>query len=280
MLEDLEPRNIQGIKCYAPNLAQDGKNYPLEAYERLVEFEDKHFWFRSRNRILIRIFRKYLRTPDRPRILEIGCGTGCVLSGLKLENLYELSGAELLLNGLVVAKRHLPDIEFVQLDARNLPYVGEFEAIGAFDVLEHIEEDCEVIRSVYRALAPGGLFVITVPQHQWLWSQVDDYARHKRRYSRKELVSKLRDEGFAVEYCSSFVFFLLPLMLLSRLSKRTRPNNELSPQSDALDNELSLSRPLNALLEAIMKIDELFVSAGISLPVGGSLLIVAKRREP
>ena len=154
MPENLEPQNIQGIKCYAPDMAYDGNDYPIEAFERLVELEDKNFWFRSRNQILIRIFRKYVRSAGRPRVLEIGCGTGYVLSGLESENRYDLVGGELHINGLIFAKQRLSGIEFIQMDARKIHRydICQFDAIGAFDVLEHIEEDTEVIR-------PGGLLL-------------------------------------------------------------------------------------------------------------------------
>ena len=218
----------------------------------------------------------YLRRPGLRKVLEKGCGTGYVLSGLESENRYELFGAELHIDGLVLAKRRLPGIEFVQLNARDLPYVNEFDAIGAFDVLEHIEEDHEVIRSVYQALAPDGLFIVTVPQHRWLWSAADVHARHKRRYSRKELISKLEQRGFTIEYCSSFVFFLLPVMYISRIVRGGRPNDGVG-RNDATYEELALPKPINAIMQAIMAIDELFIAAGISLPVGGSLLIVARR---
>jgi len=89
-------------------------------------------------------------------------------------------GAEQHIAGLRRARERLPEVEFVQLDARNLPYKSEFDAIGAFDVIEHIEEDIEVIRSARAALVKNGILVVTVPQHAWLWSGADEHAHHKR----------------------------------------------------------------------------------------------------
>jgi SAM-dependent methyltransferase len=271
------PVEIDGIACYAPELAHSNEDYPAEAYARLVELEAGNFWFRARNRILARVFRRYLPNATKPRILEIGCGTGFVLSTLRKENRYELFGAEQHLAGLVFAKQRLPDVRFVQLNARALPYRSEFHAIGAFDVLEHIEQDEEVMSNVHRALLPGGVFAITVPQHAWLWSAADELAQHKRRYSRAELLAKLRTAGFEIQFCSSFVFILLPLMYASRL-RRKSARDDRSELEETM-SELKLPRAVDTLLSAAMRIDEWLIGAGVSLPAGGSLLVVARKPQ-
>jgi SAM-dependent methyltransferase len=271
-------QEIAGVKCFAPALAQAERSYPAEAFARLVELEANSFWFRSRNRIILRIFRKYLRQPARPRVLEIGCGTGFVLSALQEQRRFDLVGAEQHVAGLVWARRRLPEVEFVQLDARSLPYQDAFDAIGAFDVIEHIREDEEVIASVRRALRPKGLFIVTVPQHAWLWSATDEQAHHQRRYSRVELRAKLERHGFKVRFCSSFVFALLPLMYLSRRRRRSPPAGADAP--GGVDyTELSLPGPLDRLMDLVMRLDEWLIAAGVSLPAGGSLLMVAERTD-
>jgi len=272
------PQQIDGVTCFAPELAHAAEDYPPEAFARLAQLEAGNFWFRSRNRIIARAFRRYLRAPARPKVLEIGCGTGFVLSALHAEKRFELVGAEQHLSGLMFAKRRLPEVQFVQLNARQLPYRSEYHAIGAFDVLEHIEEDEEVMVSVHAALLPGGLFIVTVPQHHWLWSPADDHARHKRRYSRTELTAKLQRNGFRIRSCSSFVFTLLPLMYLSRALRRRNARRQ-RPVSSGDYDELALPRIVDASMGALMAVDELLIAAGISLPVGGSLLMIAERMD-
>lgn len=270
-----QPVELSGIRCYAPELAHSDQDYPASSYARLVALEASNFWFRSRNRIISNAFRKYLPPPARARVLEIGCGTGFVLSTLRAERRFDLVGAEQHLSGLVYAKQRLPDVEFVQLNARSLPYRSEFHAIGAFDVLEHIEEDEEVMANVHSALLPGGLFFITVPQHAWLWSAADEHAHHKRRYSRAELTAKLQRAGFRMRFCSSFVFTLLPLMYLSRLRRKQSPARQHS--AEAIYDELALPKLVDASFSAAMRIDEWLIGAGLSLPAGGSLLAVAQK---
>ena len=222
------------------------------------------------------MFRKYLQQPARPRVLEIGCGTGFVLGALQAQRRFDLVGAEQHVAGLVWARRRLPDVEFVQLDARRLPYQSAFDAVGAFDVIEHIPEDEEVMASVHRALRPGGLFIMTVPQHAWLWSAADEQAHHQRRYSRADLRTKLERHGFKVRYCTSFVFALLPLMYLSRRRKPAAA----TAAGDAVDcAELSLPRGTRRADGAGNAPRRVLIAAGVSLPAGGSLLMVAQRIE-
>ena len=247
----------------------------MEVYNRLCRLEEHHFWFQARNRIILRMFRQYLAHQQRPRILEVGCGTGYVLQGLAAEKCYELMGAEAHIAGLRHAQRRLPGVEFVQLDARDLPYESEFDAVGAFDVIEHITEDEAVLASICHALKPGGIIVVTVPQHQWLWSSVDEQARHKRRYARQELLAKFAAAGFDVLRITSFVMTLLPVLYVMRLSKRPR----CTTASDIDWSELEISRVANAVCSAAMRIDETLITAGISLPAGGSLLAIGRKRE-
>lgn len=270
-----ETVTIDGIRCYAPQLAQGSADYPVDIYDRLCRLEQGHFWFQARNRIILRVFRRYLAQPPRPRVLEIGCGTGYVLQGLAAEGRYELTGLEEHLAGLRHARERLPAVEFVQADARDLPYESVFDAVGAFDVIEHIDDDGAVLANMNRALKPGGIVVVTVPQHQWLWSATDEVAMHKRRYTRQELSAKLSAAGFATLYCTSFVTALLPIMYLSRLGKRQRP--AASAPTDVY--ELEISPVANTVCAAAMRLDEALIGIGLSLPAGGSLLAVARKKN-
>jgi SAM-dependent methyltransferase len=266
---------IDGFRCYAPELALGSDDYPIDFYDRLCRLEDGHFWFQARNRIILRMVRSYCGDQIRPRLLEIGCGTGFVLQQLAAENRYQLTGLESHIAGLRHARARLPSVEFVQADARDLPYDSEFDAVGAFDVIEHVGEDEAVLASIHRALKVGGIVIVTVPQHEWLWSGTDEQAMHKRRYSRRELTAKLETAGLEILRFTSFVTVLLPIMYASRLTKRRHPNT--TSESDLY--ELETSRATNKVCSAAMRIDEALIDLGISLPFGGSLLAVARKKN-
>ncbi len=270
---------IDGIKCYAPASAFQNNDFPSESFDKLYTSENTNFWFVSRNKVIKSLVKKYLpgQVNDKSKFLEIGCGTGFVLKGLSENKSLELSGAEIYLQGLKYAKKRLPDVEFIQLDATDLPFDNYYNAIAAFDVLEHIEEDESVMKNVYKALKQEGYFFITVPQYMWMWSKTDDYACHKRRYTRIEMKSKLQANGFYVEYMSSFVFTLFPFMVISRFISKLTAKRNISATDISNAPELNINPVINSIFRFVMRLDEFLISRGISLPFGGSLLMVAKK---
>jgi len=196
-----------------------------------------------------------------------------VLSGLR--SAYpkaRLSGSEIFLSGLRFAKTRLPDVTLMQMDARAIPFTAHFDAIGAFDVLEHIEQDEAVLAQIHAALKPGGHLIATVPQHRWLWSAMDDYAFHFRRYTARELQDKCTAAGFEVVRSTSFVSFLLPAMLAARLGKRDVDLETLDSTA-----ELRINPVLNTLFYGIMRLEALLIRLGLNFPAGGSRLVIAKR---
>ena len=265
-----EPKMIDGYRAFAPELATANAGYEPSFYAELVRLEAKNFWFRSRNRLILWALQRYF--PKAASFLEMGCGTGFVLAAIEraLPNL-AIQGSEIFIQGLELADQRLDRTELFQMDARHMPFTQEFDVIGSFDVLEHIEEDQVVLSEMYRAVRPGGGILLTVPQHPWLWSQADAFAHHVRRYPAKQLRHKVEQAGFKVIYTTSFVSLLLPLMLLSR-SQQQQPKADYDPLA-----ELRIKGWLNALLEKILTVEFRMIRSGVSFPAGGSLLLIAKK---
>jgi len=68
----------------------------------------------------------------------------------------ELSGSEVFSAGLAFAAKRVPAARLYQMDARSIPFMAEFNVIGALGVLEHVDDDERVMSEVARALRPGG----------------------------------------------------------------------------------------------------------------------------
>lgn len=266
---------LNGIKCYHPELAEDFSGYPSSGFDVTDDIEEGSFWVWSRTRLLKREVLQAVSGIDRARFFEIGCGTGAFLRSLSSESSLELLGSEIYLRGLRSATAQSPNIEFIQLDATAIPFNAEFDAIGAFDVIEHIEDDVSVLRGIQRALKPAGRLILTVPQHQFLWSNIDEFVHHRRRYSRKELLSKLESAGFRVNYVTSFVFMLFPLMLVSRLFERKR---KAPATTTDFNRQVRFNPFVNRVFDLFMRIDEAMIARRWSLPWGGTLLVVAQKR--
>jgi SAM-dependent methyltransferase len=264
------PPQRDGFVAFAPELAAGNDGFEPEAFAALAAVEAESFWFEGRNRLLWWALGRYF--PAASNFLEVGCGTGFVLGGLRqAAPRLRLFGSEVYFEGLAFARRRVPEATLFQMDARRIPFRDEFDVVGAFDVLEHVEDDRRVLAEMFAACRPGGGLILTVPQHRFLWSAFDEYAQHKRRYSRRELAGKVVAVGFQLLYLGSFCSLLLPVMLLSRLRHR-RLVEGYDPVA-----ELKLNPVVNGLFRRALDVERGLIRAGVRFPWGGSLLAVAKK---
>lgn len=258
---------IAGFNAWAPELAEGGGGFKPEYFADLASCEEQNFWFTSRNKLILWAIQKYF--PDFKSYLELGCGTGYVLTGIAGQFASaSLTGSEVFSAGLHYAAKRVPSAEFVQMDARKVPFEHEFDLVGAFDVVEHIAEDAMVLSQIYKATKLGGGLILTVPQHPWLWSVADDYACHERRYTAGQLSQLVESAGFKVLRSTSFVSILLPALMFSRLRKtRIEDYDRFS--------EFRINPLVNRTLALVLSLERRIIELGLSLPFGGSRLLVA-----
>lgn len=267
-----------GTVLLNPELADGGQGFESESHAQLAEVEAGHFWFEHRNTLITWLMKKYFPAP--PSILEIGCGTGYVLRHVaETFPQAHITGSELHPSGLLFAKQRLgARAQFFQCDARHLRLSNAVGLIGAYDVLEHIADDVGVLRSMHSALMEGGGVVITVPQHPFLWSEYDEYGKHERRYMRGEMEQKLDSTGFEVLHSTSYISLLLPAMALSRVLSDLRRKSQSGAPED-LGAEFKPSPLINAVFGAITKLEVMLTRLGVKWPLGGSRVIVARKRK-
>jgi len=269
------PSHQAGFPLFAPGIASGFDAYSASAHDRLPQVEESHFWFVSRNKLIACLLDKYF--PQAQNMMEIGCGTGFVLSGLA-KNRPEMAfhGAEACLSGLKHAQKRLPGAGLYQMDACRIPFAGEFDIIGAFDVLEHIADDRRALKEMHKALKPDGGIMITVPQHPWLWSKADENARHQRRYTRTGLHEKIKAAGFAIHGTFSFIALLLPFMAASRFREKGQTNTFKEKSTTSTD--FFLPEPMNRVFMRVCDLERALVRVGFSFPAGGSLVCIAKKQ--
>jgi SAM-dependent methyltransferase len=232
-------------------------------YPRLYELEDRHWWFRGR-RAVIRALLERAQAPARPRLLDAGCGTG--------RNLVELAPRAASAHGVDSApaavafcrRRGLDGVSQSSLD--HLPFEdGSFDLLLATDVVEHLDDDAGALRELRRVAAPGARLLLTVPAYRWLWSAHDDSHEHRRRYTRPELVARVRAAGWAPLVATYFNTLLLgPIALARRLPGNGRSDYDRSPAW------------LNTALERPLRLEAELIRRGVQLPAGVSIGVVAR----
>jgi len=247
---------------------QTQKPFPEEAFKYLKEVEENHWWFCTRNQIILWVMQT--KMDQFTEFLEVGCGTGYVLQGIaQAMPELRLEASEYFDNGLEIARKRVPQCQFRQLDATKMSEVAAYDCIGCFDVLEHIDNDQLVLQNFFRALRQNGYLLITVPQHPGLWSGSDNYAEHRRRYRSQELIKKALQAGFRIEYTSSFVSLLLPLMAVQRIRSRQTTYDP--------DVEFKVNGLISKAFYAVMQLEMILLKLGLRFPAGGSRLLLARK---
>lgn len=217
------------------------------------------FWAQARSAIIGSICRKY----ELQSLIEIGAGSGLMATNLRKMGV-SVCAIEPLQKGVeVLANLGVPTIwsDWQSAERHVLPQ----PALGLFDVIEHVENDADFLSSVSSKLAPGGLLLVTVPQHKWLFSNYDITLGHFRRYSSNSIRDLAQKTGLEIiEKRSIFTFLILPA-LLRRLSP-------VFARGSTLMATRHLAPSLNSFLTKLSLFEFRF-----GLPLGTSMLVVFRK---
>lgn len=191
---------------------------------QILEEEGK--WYPMPRQILRNhVVRSYFTTPMQgEKILEMGYGLGhfmpfFVEKGAEVwgydpsEMAYRYASAYL--------KKTIKDATPIHL-CQRIDELDEFQfdLLIAIEVLEHIENDVEMLAKWSNYINEKGEILISVPAHMRKWGDTDNAAGHVRRYERDELITKLNQVGFKVKYFWCYGF---PLSLfLDSISHRSK----------------------------------------------------------
>lgn len=178
--------------------------------------ECKDFWQNARDAVLTKLIR------EGPA-LDAGCGAGVMTEALLKKGLdvYSFDYDKKLVDytrGINPNTFHCDITKLTQADAEQFGF-PKFRTILLADVIEHIADDVTALRKASMLLETGGRVIISVPYHQFFWTEGDVARGHYRRYSKKQLREKLACAGLEVERMMYRSFLPIVPFLLSKALK-------------------------------------------------------------
>jgi len=264
-------------------------------YAIMDRVEDTHWWFVGRRAILETFLRSVVqnvtppsrrlsgqspaddvtagRRPDSRqdagvtiRILDVGCGTGANLEMLSQFGLAE--GVDVSDEALEFCRKKGLTVQ--EGLAETLPYPDEtFDITTALDVVEHLDDDIVGLKEMHRVTKTGGYSLIFVPAFMWLWGVQDDISHHRIRYTRKQIVERLKKAGFEVERATYANFTFFVPVLGGRVFMRA---TGIKPASE---NNINISA-LNGAFGKVFSAERFWLK-NLNFAFGVSIVIVARK---
>jgi ubiquinone/menaquinone biosynthesis C-methylase UbiE len=170
------------------------------------------------------------RTEKSARLLEVGSGSGRILSSIhQRDPALRLTGIDLSPEQTELARSNHPEIEFVCGNGEALPFPdATFDFVIFFDYLEHIEHPRQSLKEMVRVLKPGGCLHLVCPAERqsiyglstWLFRRhfKESTAGHIQRFSRAELEGLVTETGLRIterHYSYHFLGSLMDYLLFA-----------------------------------------------------------------
>lgn len=258
----LSYRQENGFWDAAPTFEPPG--FTDDRRHHLDLIDSSHFWFSARSKLIERRLRRIVGNRVTA-ILELGCGSGRflpTLAGMAITCV----GVDGHPRSLEKAMERATTATLIHADIAQVPLAdSQFDAVVMLDILEHATP-LPALEEAARLARPGGLLLLSVPAFQSLWSQVDQAAGHRCRYSLGQLRGELKSSGWELAGHTYYQFLVFPLFAASRLFGRsTLPRLERFPPVW-----------LNGLLARINRFEVRRLD-WLRLPFGSSLIAWARK---
>jgi SAM-dependent methyltransferase len=239
-------------------------------YAIMDEVEGSHWWFVGRRAILESFLKqitdKLRDSKEQLHILDVGCGTGANLE--MLANYGEAEGVDVSDDALEFCRRK--GLKAQKGLAEELPFAEEaFDLTTALDVVEHLDDDVAGLKEMFRVTKHGGYSLIFVPAFMWLWGVQDDISNHRIRYTKRQIVERLKAAGYEIERATFANWTFFAPILAGRVLMR------LTGIKPASENNITVSS-LNGFFGSLLGAERFWLR-NFDFPIGVSIVVVAKK---
>jgi len=260
-----------GDGIFTPKEIDEGSiSFPSEGYTG-EEFnsEASGFWARERAKCIWDL----LAVNGIRTLWEIGAGNGNAAIPLRAREI-KVFPIEPLRSGARTLSKNGFTTFHATLESLSFPD-NSIRAIGAFDVLEHLEFPNQLLAETYRILEPGGIFICSVPAYQWLFSDFDTSIGHYRRYSRKSLKTLINSAGLETQSTTSlFGYLVLPAFVLRRIPYLLGRRNAYSQTTESSGGNSQMLDTLSPVFGIAGRFERL-----VKLRIGLSIILISKKQN-
>lgn len=252
-----------------------------EIQDILFQMETNSWWFQYRAKVITGLMSSFF--DKKTQTIDVGGGNGYTTAVAKKKgfNMALLEPSERACKN--AAKRGIDAHTGMMTD--DYPNDNEYKQVLLLDVLEHFEDDSSFLNLLYHKIDEGGVLLITVPAYRCLWSSEDDYAKHYRRYTEKELKRKSEEAGFGVLYAGYFMQFLfLPILffrvgleklgILKRQDERTEEERASVMEKQFKTKDEGI---VSRVLRVMEKVEYKRIMRGHRFVFGASVIMVLQR---
>jgi SAM-dependent methyltransferase len=171
------------------------------------------------NKFVQTLMKKHIR---KGSVLDFGCGYGDFAKHLN-DSGYKCDGVEVDKKAVLESQKKSIKVFNSLSEVKKL-----YPTVISLNVLEHIEDDIEVLKNLFNIIENDGSLVLYLPASMAAWSNMDVEVGHYRRYSKKEIIHKLHTTGYNVTH-SSYKDFSgwLTLIIFRLLRVKLHFNEEL-----------------------------------------------------
>ncbi len=253
------------------------KNY----YRKYYDYERKHWWFITRNNLLMQIIEKNIITEDKKlKILNVGAGTG--FTSELLSKYGEVTSVEYE-NSCVEFVNANTSLHLTEGSILDLQFEDNtFDLVCAFDVVEHVEDDVKAASEMIRVAKKDGYVFISVPAFQSLWSKHDEINHHYRRYKKEQILSLFlksnKLQNIYHTYFNSLLFIpIYAVRKLNNVKEKIAGNKAKSLSESSTDFDMAGGGFSSKILKWLFSRELFIVRKKQSLPFGVSFTLLAKK---